>query len=196
MFHERREEEEGARHALRKRDTANTSTRRENRISQVYFEIRDTFVFPRKPIARIRHHPLIVVAATSNSAKRGTGLWTRRKKKGKPARLLYMATEIIDPPSIYVIEQISPRESVRCRTSLLIAKTMGGSAPRRDLSRPRLQLFLPPRTTPSLYPLPSSSLSYPLHPSLFRHVHDSSRLLTPPTSSSPVHTRGQSIRDQ
>lgn len=37
---------------------------------------------------------------------------TRRKKKKKkePARLLYMATKIIDPPSIYVIVQISPRE--------------------------------------------------------------------------------------
>lgn len=55
---------------------------------------------------------------------------------------------------------------MRCRTSLLIAKTIGGSAPRRDLSRPRLQLFVPHAPPPPLSPLPSS-LSYPFHLSLF-----------------------------
>lgn len=83
---------------------------------------------------------------------------------------------------------------MHCRTSLPIAKTIGGSAPRRDLSRPRLQLFVP-HARPPLYPLPSS-LSYPFHLSLFRR----SRFLasppffsnyrSPPRSPSRMHERG------
>ena len=95
---------------------ANTSTRRENRMSHT-FRNPGHFRFPSKTDlarTRIRHHPLIVDGGRSNTKRQTWRNWSlkpdAKKKKKKPPRPLYMATKIIDPPSIYVIVQISPRE--------------------------------------------------------------------------------------